>query len=359
MKLNAPRNQPQTNYCNPYQQVSKPMPKERLQMPTSSQPTAPTRQGPTYDQLANEVNILRAANVELQRRMGLNRLTIINQNAKICAMDRTIKGLMANNRPAPRTKVQLRGSHGPQPAQQQPTPKTSPDSQVAFFNEEYDFSAAYHDANTLVAPLAPPMIGNGQFHPYAHNPFAASFTVGTHHNKLSGPSDLAAGDGIFLDYSLDMPSQAYTLPTANAPVAAPSKPALLPVTDGKLVDDASVPPLSLKAAAKPAQRVATTLAAAPAQVSTATTTTHQPLGAWQVSQGTQSIDELYNETVDFSPDIMGDLNGNTVADAPSQESTTTLQQPAQQERQATPAADSLETQMADGIFDFLNEEMFE
>ncbi len=302
MKLNAPRNQPQTSYCNPYQQVSKPMPKERLQMPTPSQPTTPTRQGPTYDQLVNEVNILRAANVELQRRMGLNRLTIVNQNPRICAMDWTTRGLTANDQSAPRTKVQFHGSHGPLPAQQQPTPKTSPDSQVAFFNEDYDFSVANHGAKTLVVPLAPPMTSNGQFHPYA----AALFGVGTHPNKLSGPSDLTANDDILQDYSMNMSQQPSTLPTANAPVATPSKPALLPVTDGKLVADASVPPLSLKAAVKPAQPVVTTMAAAPAQ-----------------------------------------------------ESTTTPQQPAQQERQATPATDSLETQMTDGIFDFLNGDMFE
>lgn len=278
------------------------MPKERLQMPTPSQPTTPTRQGPTYDQFVNEVNILRAANVELQRRMGLNRLTIVNQNARICAMDRTIRGLTANDQSAPRTEVQFHGSHGPLPAQQQPTPKTSPDSQVAFFNEDYDFSVANHGAKTLVVPLAPPMTSNGQFHPYA----AALFGVGTHPNKLSGPSDLTANDDTLQDYSMNMSQQPSTLPTANAPVATPSKPALLPVTDGKLVADASVPPLSLKAAVKPAQPVVTTMAAAPAQ-----------------------------------------------------ESTTTPQQPAQQERQATPATDSLETQMTDGIFDFLNEDMFE
>jgi len=278
------------------------MPKERLQMPTPSQPTTPTRQGPTYDQLVNEVNILRAANVELQRRMGLNRLTIVNQNPRICAMDWTTRGLTANDQSAPRTKVQFHGSHGPLPAQQQPTPKTSPDSQVAFFNEDYDFSVANHGAKTLVVPLAPPMTSNGQFHPYA----AALFGVGTHPNKLSGPSDLTANDDTLQDYSMNMSQQPSTLPTANAPVATPSKPALLPVTDGKLVADASVPPLSLKAAVKPAQPVVTTMAAAPAQ-----------------------------------------------------ESTTTPQQPAQQERQATPATDSLETQMTDGIFDFLNEDMFE
>ena len=271
-------------------------------MPTPSQPTTPTRQGPTYDQLVNEVNILRAANVELQRRMGLNRLTIVNQNPRICAMDWTTRGLTANDQSAPRTKVQFHGSHGPLPAQQQPTPKTSPDSQVAFFNEDYDFSVANHGAKTLVVPLAPPMTSNGQFHPYA----AALFGVGTHPNKLSGPSDLTANDDILQDYSMNMSQQPSTLPTANAPVATPSKPALLPVTDGKLVADASVPPLSLKAAVKPAQPVVTTMAAAPAQ-----------------------------------------------------ESTTTPQQPAQQERQATPATDSLETQMTDGIFDFLNGDMFE
>lgn len=363
MRLNAPRNQPQTNYCSPNQAVSKPMPKERLQMPTPSQPIASTRQGPTYDQLVNEINILMAANHELHREQGLSFLKIFTQDDKIKVMEETINALMAKDRPAPRTESYLHGSSRPQPAQQGPTPQTSPD---AFFKDDFNFGTAEPSAEILVLQPGPPKTDmyNGLLYPYV-SPFPPSLGIGNQRIKSSAPIDLTADDDIFQHNSLNRPQQPSTLPAVNATVATPSKPALLPVTDGKLVDDASVPSLSLKAAAKPAQPVDTTMADAPAQPSTPTTTTttqHQPSGERQVPQGTESfdasIDELFNDPADLSPDLMDYVNSNMPGAAPSQESTTTLQQPSQQERQATPAPESPEARMHDGFFDFLNEEMF-
>lgn len=316
MKLNAPRNQPQISYCNPDQQVCKPKPKERLQMPTPSAPIAPTHEGPTYDQLFNEVSTLRAVIVDLHHRLEANCQTMTDQDATISAMDRSMNGLKANTRPLPRTTVQFHGSQGPQLVQQQLTPEVSPDTPLALFNEEYDFSAGGYDTNTLAAPAAPPMTGNGQPYPYAQ-PSAASFEVGCHYNNLSGPSNLTANGDTFGDYSVAMPPQPYalpaadapqdhlpamppppyTLPTANAPAATPSKPGLLPVTNGKLVADASARPLPPKVANKPAEPVAATMAAA------------------------------------LAP---------------------------QHERQAPPAAEPLETQMIDGFINyFASEDMFE
>lgn len=274
MKLNAPRNLPQINYCNPNQQVSKPRPKERLQLPPPSRPIAPTHQGPAHDQLASEVKRLRARTTELERERETKSQMIDRQKATIYVMDRTIAGLKANNLPAPRTPVQLHRSHPPQAVQQQPTPTTSPDNQLPLFNMDYDFGA-YQDPISPIAPIT----SNGQFIPYAHHPSASSFGVSTYHNDFAGPLDPTAANNIFHDYSMAQAPQPYPLPTASAPIAYRPKPT----------------PLPLKAANKPAPPIITAMATAPAA----------------------------------------------------------------QPRQATPAAQPLETGLEDGIFDFLNEDIYE